>query len=128
MFNIPNRDAGFVSCSKPSPFQPSSSSLLPHRRSRVIASVSEKAESEFNENEIACKEENQENEQELKMPEKVQGDGDGVTSSEDATLEDIKETTIDQHVTTVDKSNDAQEVQRIYDVEEHYEKLMEHTR
>ncbi|KAI3500917.1 hypothetical protein L1887_36746 [Cichorium endivia] len=78
---------------------------------------SQKAESELNENEIASKEENQEKEQELKMQEEVQGGGDDVTSSEDATFEDIKETTIDQHVTAVDKSNDAQEASDQYENE-----------
>ncbi|KAL7604180.1 hypothetical protein Lser_V15G20718 [Lactuca serriola] len=62
---------------------------------------SEKAEPELNENEIVSKEENQEKEHELKMPEEVQGGGDAVTSSEDATCEDIQESTIGQHVTTV---------------------------
>ncbi|CAI9283312.1 unnamed protein product [Lactuca saligna] len=108
---------------------------------------SEKAESELNENEIVSKEENQEKEHELKMAEEVQVGGDAVTSSEDATCEDIQESTIGQHVTTVvdfeeskddsaltkeilkeeteDKSIHAQEASKQYDDNEAKDKIEE---
>ncbi|CAH1429372.1 unnamed protein product [Lactuca virosa] len=73
--------------------------------------VSEKVESEeglklsnsvnidLNENDIASKVEDGEKEQEVYVSGK--GLRDDVTSSQDATSEDIKETTIGEHVTTV---------------------------
>lgn len=50
----------------------------------------------LNENEIAY----EEKEQEVYVSGKGQGDGDDVTSPQDATCEDIKETTIDEHAST----------------------------
>ncbi|KAI3768786.1 hypothetical protein L2E82_19620 [Cichorium intybus] len=79
------------------------------------ATVSEKPESELNENEIASKDENQEKEHELKMPEEVQGGGDDVISSS----EDIKETTIGQHEEQeITEQKPVESVHRIEDTKE----------
>ncbi|KAJ0753319.1 hypothetical protein HanPI659440_Chr09g0334331 [Helianthus annuus] len=64
----------------------------------------------LNENETLSKEEKQEKEDEIKTSEEVEGGGVEVTSSQNASREDVKETTIDQHNTTVAHVEEGQSV------------------
>ncbi|KAI7734395.1 hypothetical protein M8C21_024548, partial [Ambrosia artemisiifolia] len=73
-------------------------------KSEIVESEEVKQSNSFstklNENETLSKEEKLEKEDEIKTSE-VEGDGVNVTSSQNASIEDIKETTIDQHDNTV---------------------------
>ncbi|KAJ0542308.1 hypothetical protein HanHA89_Chr09g0338341 [Helianthus annuus] len=64
----------------------------------------------LNENETLSKEEKQEKEDEIKTSEEVKGGGVELISSQNASGEDVKETTIDQHNTTVAHVEEGQSV------------------